>query len=45
MRKFVMTALILTSLAACQTIAGAGRDVQSAGSAMTTEANKTQAKM
>lgn len=45
MRKFLIAALALASLAACQTIAGAGRDMQNAGSAVTHEANKAQAKM
>lgn len=45
MRKFLIATLALASLAACQTIAGAGRDMQNAGSAVTHEANKAQAKM
>lgn len=45
MRKILIPALILVSLAACQTVAGAGRDMQNAGSTVTTQANKVQAKM
>lgn len=41
MRKLVLLAAIAASLtaAACNTVAGAGRDVQAAGQAVTTRAN------
>lgn len=45
MRKFLIPALILMSLGACQTVAGAGRDMQSAGNAVTHEATKAQSQM
>lgn len=37
--------LIGVLLAGCSTVAGAGRDIQSAGHAVTTEANRAQADM
>jgi predicted small secreted protein len=41
MRKFVLLALLATSFAttACNTVAGAGKDMQSAGTAVTDTAN------
>lgn len=39
-----LTALILLlSLAACDTVAGAGQDISKAGNALTNQAQKTQA--
>jgi predicted small secreted protein len=43
--RAALTLLVLLSLAACDTVAGAGKDLQKAGSAITTEANKTAQKM
>lgn len=42
-----MTLALLTALAlsACETIEGAGQDIQNAGEAIETEANETQAQM
>ncbi len=37
--------LALMATSACNTIAGAGRDMQDAGHAITTEAHKTEAGM
>jgi len=37
--------LAILGLAACNTMAGAGRDIQSGGAALTEEARKTQAQM
>ncbi|KFI32175.1 entericidin EcnAB [Haematobacter massiliensis] len=37
--------LAILGLAACNTMAGAGRDIQSGGAALTGEARKTQAQM
>lgn len=39
----VLSALCLLGLAACNTVAGAGQDMQSAGHAVTDQARKTQA--
>ncbi len=41
----IATLLVLLSLAACDTMAGAGKDLQKAGQALTTTAQKTQAGM
>lgn len=41
MTRLALTLLALLSLAACETIAGAGKDLSKAGTAITTEANKT----
>lgn len=40
--KAAMIILALTALAACETVKGAGRDMQGAGHAITSEANKVQ---
>lgn len=48
MRKFVTTGLMLAaalSLSACETVKGAGRDLQTAGQAVSSEAAKVQAGM
>lgn len=47
MKPLMMLALLLSlgALAACETVAGAGRDLQSAGQTVTTEARRTQAQM
>jgi predicted small secreted protein len=39
MRKFLILAVLAASLAACNTISGAGRDVSSVGHAVTNTAN------
>lgn len=43
--RLLATLLVLTSLAACDTVAGAGKDLQKAGAAITNQAQKTQAGM
>ncbi len=48
MRKFVTPGLMLAaalSLSACETIKGAGRDLQTAGHVVSSEAAKVQAGM
>ena len=39
----LLSAICLLGLAACNTVAGAGRDMQSAGHAVTDQARETQA--
>lgn len=43
--RLLATFLVLTSLAACDTVAGAGKDIQKAGAAITHQATKTQSGM
>ncbi|MFT4152013.1 MAG: entericidin A/B family lipoprotein [Paracoccaceae bacterium] len=45
MRKLAIPVAALLALAACETIEGAGRDLQDAGAAVSHEARKTQADM
>ena len=45
MPKIVLTLLALATLAACNTVSGAGEDVRAAGSAITDEAEETQSEM
>ena len=45
MRKTLILMLALSALAACETGKGAGRDLQTAGAAVTREAGKAQADM
>ena len=45
MRKILVTALALLTLAACNTVRGAGQDIGAAGSAITNEAEETQSEM
>mgnify|MGYP001233771237 CR=1 FL=1 len=40
-----LTLAVLTALTACETVEGAGRDLQTAGQAVTTEARRAQAGM
>ena len=42
MPKFVWAALVLLTLAACNTMQGAGQDISAAGSAITDEAQETE---
>ncbi|MDE3122342.1 MAG: entericidin A/B family lipoprotein [Paracoccaceae bacterium] len=43
--RLLTTFLVLTSLSACDMVAGAGKDIQKAGAAITQQAQKTQAGM
>lgn len=43
--KVVFTLLAVVTLAACNTISGAGEDVRDAGSAITDQAQETQSEM
>jgi predicted small secreted protein len=45
MRKTLALLFGLAALAACNTISGAGQDIRGAGSAITEEAEETQAEM
>jgi entericidin B len=45
MPKAIFVLLVLVTLAACNTISGAGEDVRAAGSAITDEAEETQSEM
>lgn len=45
MRKILIPALMLLALAACETVKGAGQDVQSAGAAVSREASRAQSEM
>ena len=45
MRKTLILMLALSALAACETVKGAGRDMQAAGAAVTREAGKAQSDM
>ena len=45
MPKAIFALLALVTLAACNTISGAGEDVRAAGSAITDEAEETQRQM
>lgn len=45
MRKTLILMLALGALAACETVKGAGRDLQTAGAAVTREAGKAQGEM
>lgn len=45
MRKTLILMLALSALAACETVKGAGRDMQNAGQAVTSEAAEAQAEM
>ncbi|MFT3690087.1 entericidin A/B family lipoprotein [Paenirhodobacter sp.] len=45
MRKFLFPLLALAALSACETVKGAGQDIQSAGHAVSTEASRAQSKM
>ncbi|SDE67179.1 Predicted small secreted protein [Paracoccus isoporae] len=40
--RLIVPALALLALTACETIQGAGRDMQSAGEAITTESQEVQ---
>lgn len=42
MKKIVLIGLLLSPLAACGTIAGAGQDLQTAGAVVSTEARKAE---
>ncbi|MEZ5883193.1 MAG: entericidin A/B family lipoprotein [Paracoccaceae bacterium] len=44
--KATLTALVaLLALTACETVKGAGRDIESAGSALSSEASKAQSRL
>lgn len=45
MTRLALPLLALIALAACETVKGAGRDLQSAGAAITTEADQVQSGM
>lgn len=45
MIRFALAFLTLTSLAACETIQGAGQDIENTGEAISSEARQTQAQM
>ncbi|SPH17120.1 hypothetical protein DEA8626_00635 [Defluviimonas aquaemixtae] len=45
MTRFILALITIFSLAACETVKGAGRDLQSAGSAITDEAEDVQSGM
>jgi predicted small secreted protein len=45
MTKAIIALLALVTLAACNTVSGAGQDVRAAGAAITEEAEETQAEM
>jgi entericidin B len=45
MSKLFITLLALATLAACNTVSGAGQDLGAAGSAITEEAEETQSGM
>lgn len=45
MRKTLILMLALSALAACETVKGAGRDMQAAGAAVSREAGKAQSDM
>ena len=45
MRKLIVVAFILTSLAACETAKGVGRDLQKAGDSLTGTAQNVQRKL
>ena len=45
MPKIIFALLALVTLAACNTVSGAGEDVRAAGSAITEEAEETQSGM
>ena len=45
MPKIIFTLLAVLTLAACNTIRGAGQDVESAGDAISDEAEETQSEM
>ena len=45
MIRFALAILTLTSLAACETIQGAGQDIENTGEAISSEAAQTQAQM
>lgn len=45
MMKSLAMALVLVALAACNTMRGAGQDVQDAGSALSDQAAETQSEM
>ncbi len=45
MTRIVLSILVLLSLAACETVEGAGQDVKHAGTAISQTANQTQAGM
>ena len=42
MTRLTLPLLALLALAACETVKGAGRDLQTAGAAISTEAQKVQ---
>jgi entericidin B len=45
MTRFVLFSLVMLSLAACETAKGAGRDIESAGDAITDAATDVQKKL
>ena len=45
MTKSLAMALVLVALAACNTVRGAGQDMQDAGSAISNQAAETQSQM
>ena len=45
MLRIVLATLAIGTLVGCETIEGAGEDLQSAGSAIESEANETQAEI
>jgi predicted small secreted protein len=45
MKPFVLAVVLLTTLAACNTIQGAGKDIENAGEAVSDAAQKTKEKM
>ena len=45
LRTIALPLLALLALAACETIEGAGQDLQGAGAAVSAEARRTQANM
>ncbi|HEY0213324.1 MAG TPA: entericidin A/B family lipoprotein [Paenirhodobacter sp.] len=45
MRKVLIPAMLLLALAACETVKGAGEDIQTGGAAVSREAAHAKAKM
>lgn len=45
MTRITLTLLTVLALSACETVEGAGQDIQNAGEAIESEANETQADM
>ncbi|MDX2113357.1 MAG: entericidin A/B family lipoprotein [Alphaproteobacteria bacterium] len=45
MKQSILALLILTTLAACNTMSGVGKDIEAAGEAITGTSEKTKEKM